>query len=134
MQRYHIGYKEKEATKCARIAHGSWGRYVTRESMRKTIIYGAGLIIVFSLVGFLLFLTLQNVFSGQAILGDENALLTINGYPAVLINLSIFGAVISLMIYLVYLFNRRNIFHKVYSCLGMLSGVLLFLGVVLNAT
>ena len=102
--------------------------------MRKTIIYGVGLIIVFALVGFLLFLTFQNIFSGQAILGDENTLLTINGYPAVLINLSIFGAVISLMIYLVYLFNRRNIFHKVYLCLGVLSGVLLFLGVVLNAT
>ena len=102
--------------------------------MRKTIIYGAGLIIVLALVGFLLFFTFQNALSGQAMFGDENTTLTVNDYSAVLINLAILGAVISLISYLVYLFSRRNFFHKIYAYLGMLSGVFLFLGVVFYAT
>jgi hypothetical protein len=108
-------------------------RYIARESMSKTLIYGAGLIIVFALICTVLFLTFHNILSGNAIIGDENNILIVTGHSAILINFSILGGVISLISYLVFLFSRRIIFQKTYAYLGLFSGILLTIGIVLNA-
>jgi len=102
--------------------------------MSKIIIYGAGLLIATTLVIFLFFLTFHNIFSGQAELGDENNTFTVNGFYGVLINLGIIGGIFCLISYIAHLFTKRTIFHKIYSYLGLCSGILFTIGVVLNAT
>ena len=102
--------------------------------MSKTLIYGAGLIIVVALIVFVLFLTFHNAFSDYAILGDENNTFIVNGYPAIFINLGVFTGVLSLISYLVYLFNRHILFYKLYAYLGLFSSALVTIGLVVNAT
>lgn len=110
------------------------GRYVAKESMSKTLIYGAGLVIVAFVIILLLFLTFENAFSGQATWGTRNGAFTVSGFPAILVNFGILGLVISLVSYILYLFNRRVMFQNTYKYLSLLSGVLVSIGFVLSAT
>jgi hypothetical protein len=103
--------------------------------MSKIIIYGAGLLLVGFVVLLLLFLTFENAISGQAIYGTrEGDVFFVTGFPATLVNLGILGVISSFISYMCYLFKRHIYFLKAYRFLGLLSGVLITVGIVLNVT
>ncbi|BBB29723.1 hypothetical protein [Neptunomonas japonica] len=103
--------------------------------MSKIIIYGAGLLVVGFVVFLLLFLTFENAISGQAIYGTRQGdAFFVTGFPATLINFGILGLILSLITYIGYLFKRHVYFLKAYRYLGLFSGVLISIGIVLNVT
>jgi TM2 domain-containing membrane protein YozV len=103
--------------------------------MSKTIIYGAGLLIVGFFVFGLLFLTFENAISGRAIYGTrQDDMFFVTGFPATLVNLGILGLISSLISYIGYFFKRQSYFRKAYEYLGYLGGVLIIVGIVFNVT
>jgi len=102
--------------------------------MSKILIYGAGIIIIAFVIILLLFLTFENAISGQAVFGTRNGVFTVSGFPAILVNFGILGLVMSLISYIIFLFNRRVVLQKAYKYLGVLSSILVTIGFVLGVT
>lgn len=96
--------------------------------MSKIIIYGAGLVFVAFVVGLLLFLTVDNAVSGQAVYGSRFGVFRVSGPASILVNVGIFGLVCSFLSYIVFLFNRSQILLTIYKFIGVASGFVIFLG------
>jgi hypothetical protein len=96
--------------------------------MKKIIIYGAGLIVVAFIVGLLLFLTLDNVSSGQAVYSNQFGNFYISGPTSILVNGGIVGMVVSLLSFIGYLFSRNALLLKSYKIIGAASGLFILIG------
>ncbi len=100
--------------------------------MRKSIIYGSGLIVVAFIVGILLFLTIDNAMSGQAVYGNRSGNSSVSGPASILINVGIICMVGSLLSFIAYLFSRSPVLLKSYKIIGAISGALIFIGLALG--
>jgi len=98
--------------------------------MSKIIIYGAGLLVIVLVAGLLLYLTLDNASSGQAIYGTRNGSYYVSGPASILINVGIVGLIGALGTYISYLFLRKPVLLNSYKLISVVSGVLIIIGLV----
>jgi len=96
--------------------------------MSKIIIYGAGLIVVAFIVGLLVFLTLDNASSGQAVYSNQFGTFHVSGLASFLVNGGIIGMVVSLLSFIAYLFSRNTLLLKSYKIIGAASCIFILIG------
>ena len=100
-------------------------------SKRPNFVYLAGMVPVLFVVGLLVFLTFDNLFTGRAVYGDKfgNAY-EVQGFAAILVNFGILGLVGWLGSYLAFLKWRSPKLMRFHRAIGVVSGLCVVAGAI----
>ena len=96
--------------------------------MIKRIVYGLGLLVIFSVIGLLGFLTLENILNHRAVYAVDNEVFQVSGLRSVFVNLGVLGLISTLIFYVVYLCKRTRRWHQCYKVTGVGSTLLICFG------
>ncbi|KZY35122.1 hypothetical protein A3754_18720 [Alcanivorax sp. HI0083] len=113
------------------MSNGSAEYAVMNMSKRPNFIYLAGMVPVFFVVGLLVFLTFDNLFTGRAVYGDKfgNAY-EVQGVAAILVNFGILGLVGWLGSFLAFLIWRSPRLMRFHRAIGVVSSLCVVGGLV----
>ncbi|AQA19657.1 hypothetical protein BST95_16840 [Halioglobus japonicus] len=96
------------------------------------MIYGLGLLIVFLLVAFLLFLTFENAAVDHASFGMRGTHSSVQGAGAIWVNVGIVGLCIATLTYIISLLWQGNALLSTSKFLGIIGAMLIAVGVLVG--
>jgi len=82
------------------------------------------------IVGLVLFLTFENLLSGQAIYSNRYSTFYVSGPGSILVNLGILGLALWAISYIMYLFNRKTSLLRTGELLVSTGTILIIVGIV----